>query len=68
MARFRRKHPDASGTHRIMMKERGTTVDQIVIEGRDIYETDDKREIEILMADEMVEEVNKKTKIEINEK
>lgn len=62
MARFVRKHPDASGTY--LADFRG---DLLKIEGRSVYETDDKKTIEFLRADPEVVEVNNKTQIESTE-
>lgn len=65
MARFQRKHEDTAGVHVLALGEHENgTVKEIRIEGRQIFETDSKREIELLRADPMVVELDKKTKIE----
>lgn len=70
MAKFARKNPDSAGMHMIKVKERienGKMVtDRIILKGRELYDTDNKKEIELLTNDPEVVEVNKKTKIEIN--
>lgn len=69
MAKFVRRHPDASGSHTIIVREREVSgkpeLEKIVITGREVYETDDKKEIEILMNDPEIMELTKKTKIEV---
>lgn len=65
MARFQRKHEDIAGTHVIALGENENgTVKELRLEGRQVFETDSKREIELLRADPMVVELDKKTKIE----
>lgn len=68
--KFMRKNPDASGVHTICLGERETegrpVLEKIKIQGRDIYDTDNKKEIELLKNDPEVVEVNNKTKIEVN--
>lgn len=41
---------------------------EIVIEGREVFETDDKRLIEVMRKDEEIEEVRENTTIEPKEK
>ena len=62
MAHFQRKNEDIAGSHTIAMKN-----GDIKLEGRKIYSTDDKSEINILRNDEMVEEVDPKAMIEPKE-
>lgn len=68
MARFMRRHEDAAGSHIVVTGENADgTLKDIRLEGRQIYETDSKRDIEILRADPEVVELDKKTTIEPNE-
>ena len=72
MAKFIRKNLDPNGRYNLAYKT-GINPDTgmpeiketIVIEGRDVFETDDKRLIEILKNDPEILEFNNKTKIEI---
>ena len=65
MAKFVRKHPDASGTYIAAYREKANGgIEEIKIEGRTVFETDDKKMIEFLRADEAIVEVHGKTKIE----
>jgi len=73
MAKFIRKNIDAQGVYRLAVREyQGEDgvmkVEELKIEGRNIFETDDKRIIEMLKKDPEIEEVNKKTQIEANDK
>ena len=66
MAKFVRKHPDPTGSYRAAYKEgkkedgTPTVAKTILIEGRTVYSTDDKKEIEFLRSDPEVVEVEKK--------
>jgi hypothetical protein len=64
MAKFVRKHPDASGTYQACFREKNGVPEHISIVGRQVYETDDKKEIEFLRIDPEVIEVSGKTRIE----
>ena len=65
MANFIRKNPDSSGVYygAFRSNEDGT-LDEIKIEGRSIYSTDDKKRIEFLRKDQEIVEVDKGTQIE----
>lgn len=64
MATFVRKHP-GHGTYQAAYKENSDgSIEHIKIEGRDYYETDNKKIIEFLREDPEVEEVDKSTLIE----
>jgi hypothetical protein len=74
MAKFQRRNPDPSGKYHLVYK---MTTDEagepkigreIVIEGREVFETDDKRLIEVMRKDEEIEEVRENTTIEPKEK
>lgn len=68
MARFQRKHPDASGVYRACLREKADgTLEELKITGREIFETDAKATIEFLRNDPEIIEVNKKTQIESEE-
>lgn len=65
MARFMRKHPDTAGVAYVVTKENSDgSLETVKVEGRDIYETDSKRVIELLKQDENFVEVNGETVIE----
>lgn len=74
MAKFIRKNLDPQGKYHLAFKV-GRNADtgqpeiaeSIVIEGRAVYETDDKKLIEVLKNDPEIVEFNGKTKIEVNE-
>ena len=65
MAKFIRKHLNPFGVHHAVIKtgtdENGNAkiIKEIIIEGREVYSTDDKKEIDYLRADEAVVEVEK---------
>jgi hypothetical protein len=73
MAKFIRKNVDPAGQYTLAYKT-GINPDTgmpeiketITIAGRDVFETDDKRLIEILKNDPEIVEFNKNTKIEVN--
>lgn len=72
MARFMRKNVDPAGKYVLAYKvredEHGTPkIEEVVIEGRTIYDTDDKKLIEIFRNDPEIVEINKKTQIEAND-
>jgi len=74
MAKFIRKNIDPNGTYNLAYKT-GINPDtglpeitqSVVIEGRSIYSTDDKKLIDILRKDPEILEVNKNATIESNE-
>lgn len=73
MAKFVRKNLDPTGSYTLAYK-RGTDefgqpkiTETVRIAGRDVFETDDKKLIEILKNDPEIIEFNKKTQIEANE-
>jgi hypothetical protein len=74
MAKFIRKNLDTAGIYHLAYKT-GRNADTgqpeiaetIKIEGRSVYETDDKKLIEILKNDPEILEYNQKTKIEVND-
>lgn len=74
MAKFQRRNPDPSGKYHLVFKmttdEAGEPKigEEIIIEGREVYETDNKRLIEIFRKDEEIEEVKEGTTIEPDEK
>lgn len=71
MAKFIRKNVDPAGRYNLAYKT-GRNPDTgmpeiketIVIEGRDVFETDDKKLIEILKKDPEIIEFTKNTRIE----
>ena len=74
MANFIRKNIDPAGIYHLAFKV-GTDdmgqpkiTQEIKIEGRTVYSTDDKKLIDILRNDPEIIEVDKKTQIEANEK
>lgn len=70
MAKFQRKNLDPHGKYHLAYKvgrdENGceAITEQIVIEGRQVFETDDKHLIKTLKNDPEIEEVEGKTVIE----
>jgi hypothetical protein len=67
MANFVRRHPDQAGVYQAFLREKGGVSEHIRIEGRELYSTDDAKEIALLRADEEnIKEVNDQTKIELN--
>lgn len=74
MAKFIRKNIDPAGVYNLAYKTginkdtgQPEITETIKIEGRTVYETDDKKLIEILRNDPEIIEFNKKTQIEANE-
>lgn len=64
MAKFMRRHPDPTGRYLAFVREKNGTPEHISIEGRTIFETDSKAEIEFLRNDPEIVEVSGKTRIE----
>lgn len=61
MPKFRRSNPAPVGAAYVMIETLSNqSVRHIKIEGRDIYETQDEHEIEILRKDPEIEEVKEK--------
>lgn len=66
MAKFIRKHLNPFGVHHAVLKtstdENGNAkiAKEIIIKGREVYSTDDKKEIDYLRADEAVVEIDAK--------
>jgi len=74
MAQFIRKNPDTAGRYHLAYKQeidengKPKISKEIVIEGRMVFDTDDKELIEILRNDPEIEEFDKKARIIANRK
>lgn len=67
MAKFVRKHP-GFGVYQAVLRERADgTLEHLKIEGREVFETDDKKTIEFLRNDPEVVEFKGETVIETTE-
>lgn len=70
MANFIRKHIDPAGTYRLAFQVGSNEMGQpeikkeIVIQGREIFSTDNKKLIEVLRKDPEIEEFEGETTIE----
>lgn len=65
MAQFQRVHPDAGGVYKAALREKADgSLDELKIEGREIFETDDKFVIAFLRKDPEIVEVRREAVIE----